>query len=54
MTELAGGELCLLQLPHNQVGAAREEEEVVTSYTFSYSVTIQSSISECLPCNKIV
>ena len=53
MTELAGGELCLLQLPHNQVGAAREEE-VVTSYTFSYSVTIHSSISECFPCNKIV
>ena len=23
MTELAGGELCLLQQPHNQVGAAR-------------------------------
>ena len=25
MTELAGGELCLLQRPHNQVGVARRK-----------------------------
>ena len=27
MTELAGGELCLPQRPHNQVGAARRRSE---------------------------
>ena len=32
MTELAGGELCLPQLPHNQVGGAGRRRKVDANY----------------------
>ena len=32
MTELAGGELCLPQRPHNQVGAARRRRRTSTRH----------------------
>ena len=63
-TELAGGELCLPQRPHNQVGAARRRsvhfsnvnmfKNRIVKYILRASYSLNSvsglSISQWLPC----
>ena len=53
MTELAGGELCLPQRPHNQVGAARRRRRILpsledTRQQISWVEHILKPIQKCL------